>query len=228
MSWQQSLSTVILEPKKRKYIISFIYLLFCFPGIDGTRCHNLIFLMLFQSSFLTLLPSFLTPFSVFKRVIRSSSHFLSLEWLLLFSTQSCPTLCNPMVCSMPDLYDLHYLPEFAQIHVHWIDDAVNHLILDCSLLFLSLIFPSIKVFSMSQLFTSHGQRIAVSESVFPVNIQSLFPLGLTGFITTSPMHQFFGIQPSLLSKFHICTWLLEKSEFWIYSLCWQSDVSAFL
>ena len=33
-------------------------------------------------------------------------------------TQSCPTLCNPMDCSMPGLPVHHQLPEFAQTHVH--------------------------------------------------------------------------------------------------------------
>ena len=28
------------------------------------------------------------------------------------------TLCDPMDCSMPGFPVLHYLPEFAQIHVH--------------------------------------------------------------------------------------------------------------
>ena len=32
-------------------------------------------------------------------------------------TKSCPTLCNPMDCSLPGSLVLHYLPEFAQIHV---------------------------------------------------------------------------------------------------------------
>ena len=39
-------------------------------------------------------------------------------------TKSCPTLCNPMNCSTPGSSILYYLPEFAQIHVHWISDAV--------------------------------------------------------------------------------------------------------
>ena len=33
-------------------------------------------------------------------------------------TKSCPTLCNPMECSKPCFPVLHYLLEFAQIHVH--------------------------------------------------------------------------------------------------------------
>ena len=32
--------------------------------------------------------------------------------------QSCPVLCDPVDCSMPGFPVLHYLPEFAQIHVH--------------------------------------------------------------------------------------------------------------
>ena len=34
-------------------------------------------------------------------------------------TRSCPTLCNPMECSIPVFPVLLYLVEFAQIHVHW-------------------------------------------------------------------------------------------------------------
>ena len=36
---------------------------------------------------------------------------------LLF-TQSYPTLCDPVDCSTPGFPVLHYLPEFAQTHVH--------------------------------------------------------------------------------------------------------------
>ena len=32
--------------------------------------------------------------------------------------QSCPTLCDPMDCSTPDLPVHHQLPEFTQTHVH--------------------------------------------------------------------------------------------------------------
>ena len=32
--------------------------------------------------------------------------------------KSCPTLCNPIDCSTPGSSILHYLPEFAQAHVH--------------------------------------------------------------------------------------------------------------
>ena len=40
-------------------------------------------------------------------------------------TKFCPTLCDPIDCSTPGSSVLHYLPEFAQIHVHyWISDAI--------------------------------------------------------------------------------------------------------
>ena len=32
--------------------------------------------------------------------------------------QSCPTLCDPMDCSMPGLPVHHQLPKFTQTHVH--------------------------------------------------------------------------------------------------------------
>ena len=36
-------------------------------------------------------------------------------------TKSYPTLYNPMDCSIPA--SSMYVPEFAQIHVHWVSDA---------------------------------------------------------------------------------------------------------
>ena len=35
-------------------------------------------------------------------------------------TKSCLTLCNLMDCSTPGLPVPHHLPEFTQVHVHWI------------------------------------------------------------------------------------------------------------
>ena len=39
--------------------------------------------------------------------------------------QSCPTLCNPMNCSMPGLPVHHQLPESTQTHVHRVGDAIQ-------------------------------------------------------------------------------------------------------
>ena len=40
-------------------------------------------------------------------------------------TQSCPTLCDPMNRSTPDLPVHHQLPEFTQTHVHRVSDAIQ-------------------------------------------------------------------------------------------------------
>ena len=55
-----------------------------------------------------------------------SSNHQSLPWVQFSSvTQSCPTLCDPMNCSMPDLPVHHQLPEFTQTHVHRVGDAIQ-------------------------------------------------------------------------------------------------------
>ena len=40
-------------------------------------------------------------------------------------TQSCPTLCDPMNCSMPGLPVHHQLPEFTQTHIHQVSKAIQ-------------------------------------------------------------------------------------------------------
>ena len=65
----------------------------------------------------------------------SLSHYLCLYlWKSLelidavqFSSvsQSCPTLCNPINRSTPGLPVHHQLPEFTQIHIHWVNDAIQ-------------------------------------------------------------------------------------------------------
>ena len=88
----------------------------------------------------------------------SSIHFSSV-------TQSCLTLCNPMDCSKPGVPAHHQPLELAQTHVHWIGDAIQHLILCHPLLFLCLqYFPASGTFPMSKFFTSGGQSIGVSAS----------------------------------------------------------------
>ena len=84
---------------------------------------------------------------------------------------------------------------------------------------------------MSWLFASGGRSIgaSVSASIFPMAIQGWSPLGWTGWIslqskglstvfsnTTVQKHQYFGAQLSLWSNSHICTWLLEKTQVWLY------------
>ena len=40
-------------------------------------------------------------------------------------TQLCPTLCDLMDCSTPDLPVLYQLPEFTQTHAHRVSDATQ-------------------------------------------------------------------------------------------------------
>ena len=61
--------------------------------------------------------------------------------------KSCLTLCDPMDCSMPGSSVLYHLPEFAQIHAHWVGDVIYQLILCRPLLLSPSVFPSIRVFS---------------------------------------------------------------------------------
>ena len=160
--------------------------------------------------------------------------------LLLFSVW----LCDPMDCSTPG-FPVHYqLPELAQTHVHQVGDSNQPTISSSVAPFSSYpqSFPESESFPGSQFFASGGQSIgaSASASVFPMNIQCWFPLGLTGLFsllskglsrvitsTTVQKHQFFGIQLSLWSNSHIHTWLLENHSFDYKDLCWQSNVFAF-
>ena len=69
-----------------------------------------------------------------------------------------------------------YRPEFVQIHVHWINDAIqqSHPLLPP---FSSCLqsFPALGSFPMNWLFTSGGHSIGISASSgLPVNIQGWF------------------------------------------------------
>ena len=88
-----------------------------------------------------------------------------------------------MDCSTPGFPVFHYLPELAQTHVNWVNDAIqpsyplSSLLSSCP-----QSFPASRSFPVILLFTSGGQSIgaSASASVLPMNIQGWFPLGLTG------------------------------------------------
>ena len=83
----------------------------------------------------------------------------------------CLTLCDHMNCSMPGLPVHHQLQEFTQTHVIESGMPSNHLTFCHPLLLLPSIFPSIRVFPMSQFFASGGQSIGTSASVLLMNTQ---------------------------------------------------------
>ena len=59
-------------------------------------------------------------------------NFSSLCWVpiclhtgCLSVSKLCPAVLDPMDCSTPGFPVLHCLPEFAQVHIHWISDAIQ-------------------------------------------------------------------------------------------------------
>ena len=87
-------------------------------------------------------------------------------------TQLCPTVCDHMDCSTPGFPVHHQLPELAQIHVHWIGDAIqpSHPLLSPSPPSFN-IFPASGSFALSQFFASGGQSIGVSASASVSELQ---------------------------------------------------------
>ena len=120
----------------------------------------------------------------------------------------CPSLC-PWDCSN------------SSPSSQWHHQTISSSVVPFSCLQL---FPAPGSFPVSWLFTSDGRSIgaSASASVFAMNIQGWFPLGLTGLIvqskelsrvfsnTTIRKHQFFGIQLFLWYNSHIHTRLMEK------------------
>ena len=155
-------------------------------------------------------------------------------------TQSCPTLCHPMNCSMPGLPVHHQTPESTQTHVHWVSDAIQPSHPRHPLLLLPSIFPASGSFQISQVFTSGGRSIGVSASVsvLPMNIQDWSPLGCTGLIsvqrTLKSLLQHHGLKASIfqcsaffivqLSQPYMTTGKTTALTRWT---CWQSNVFAF-
>ena len=105
------------------------------------------------------------------------------DMLLLFTVQLCLTFHDPVDCSTAGFPVLHYLPEVAQTHVCWVDNAISS-----SVTRFSRCPPSFSAsgsFPMSWLFSSGGQSIgaSASASVLPMNIQGWFLLGWTGLVS---------------------------------------------
>ena len=77
--------------------------------------------------------------------------------------QSCPTLCDPMDCSMPGFPVLHCISwSLLKLRSTELVMPSNHLILFH--LLLPSLFPSIRSFPMSWLFTSGGFSFSISPS----------------------------------------------------------------
>ena len=160
--------------------------------------------------------------SPYTNMFRSVREFC-MSWCSV--TQTCPTLWDLMCYCTPGFPVLHYFPEFAQTHAHWVEDGIQPSHPTTPFFSCPQSFPASGSFPMSWLFTSGGQSVgtSASTSIFPMNSQDWFPFGLTGLIslqskglsrvvfkTTVQKHQFFGTLPYLWSNSQIHTWLLEK------------------
>ena len=60
-------------------------------------------------------------------ILRKDAVLWSYFWqaTVISVIQSCPTLCNPMDCSIPCLPVHHQLLELAQTHIHRVSDAIQ-------------------------------------------------------------------------------------------------------
>jgi len=133
--------------------------------------------------------------------------------------KSSLTLCDHMNYSTPDLPVLHFLPEFAQTHVHWV--SKYYLTISSSIdpfLLLLSVFPSIRVSSKeSALHIRWPQYWSFSFSISPSNEYSglisfrmdwFDLLAAQGTLKSLLQHhsskawEFFSTQPSLWSSSH--------------------------
>ena len=114
------------------------------------------------------------------------THILCIITQFSSVAHSCLTLCDPMNCSMPGLPVHHQCPGLTQTHVHQVSDAIKSIH--------PLSSPSPPALNASQnqsLFQWVGSSHQVTTVLelqlhyqsFQMNIQSWFPLRLTGLIS---------------------------------------------
>ena len=125
--------------------------------------------------------------------------------------KSCPTLCDPMDCSTSGFPVLHHLPEFAQTHVHWVNDAIqpSHPLLPPS-------SPAVNLSQNQGLFFTNELALRIrwpkywSFSISPSNEYSglisfrtdwFDLLAVQGTLKSPPAPQFESINSSALSTF---------------------------
>ena len=126
--------------------------------------------------------------------------------------QLCPTLFNPIDSSTPGFPLVHYLPEFAQTHVHWVNDVCHPPLL------LPSIFPIISVFSNESALPIRWPKYWSFDfsTSLPMNIQSWFPLELTALISLLSMglSRVFSSTTIQKQQFLLWMWELNHKESW--------------
>ena len=139
-------------------------------------------------------------------------------FVVVQSASRVSTPCDPMVCSTSDLPVPHHLPEFAQIHVHCVIDAVqpSHPLMPSS--------PS--AFNLSQhqgLFPMSLHQVAkvlakdsASASVLPVSIRvDFFNIGWSHLLAVQ------GTPKNLLQHHSLKVSFLQCSAFFMVQLSQQ-------
>ena len=156
------------------------------------------------------------------------------EWILITShlsvqfssvTQLCPTLCDPMNHSTPDPLVHHQLPEFTQIHIQQVGDAIqpSHPLSSASppapnpswhhslFQWVNSSHEVAKVLDFSlNIRPSNEHPGLISFRMDWLDLRQSKGLSRVFSNTTVQKHQFFIDQPSSQSNSHIHTWLLEK------------------
>ena len=160
--------------------------------------------------------------------------------LIIVAVQSCPTLSDPIDCSMSGFPVLHHLLEFAQTHVHRVRDTIQPSHLCCPLLLLSSIFPSIRVFSNESVLPIRWPKYqCFSFNISPSNEYSVLIsfridwLDLFAVqVTLKSLFLHHSSKASILSLLHGPT-LTSIHDYWknnsfgYTDLCWQSSISSF-
>ena len=155
ISWLQSSSAVILEPREKSVTVAIVSPSIC-HAVMGPNAMILVFWML------SFKPAFsLSSFSCSVMANSLWPHGLQHRRL------PCPSL-SPGVCSSS--YPLS----------QWCHPTISSSVIPFSSCLQS--FPASGSFPVSQFLASGGQSIGVSAlaSVLPMNIQDWFPLGWTG------------------------------------------------
>ena len=154
-------------------------------------------------------------------------------------TKSCLTFCSPVECSMTGFPVLHYLPEFSQTHVRWVDDAIQPSHPPSS--------SSPPAFNISQhqglfqwekfLHIRWSKYWTFSFSISPSNKYSVlisFRMDWLDLLAVQESFHHHSLKASILrhSAFFIVQ-LTPIHDYWKnhsfdeMDLCWQSNVSAF-
>ena len=173
-------------------------------------------------------------------LFKSSSHFwlgwcfdIELHVVLVFQSLS-QLFVTPWTVAHPGFPVLHYLPVFAQSHVHqWGHPTISSSVTPFSSC--PQFFPALGSFPVSSLFASGGQRIGASASVLPM-YSELISFRIDWFDLTVQ-----GTLKSLLQHHSLKVSILWHSDFFMVQLLYwytttgktialtlqQNDVSAF-